>query len=464
MMGKDYMLAIIIVNYDDNIWTDQNLQLDPDLPSGWRIIQDSSGTYYWHVPSGSTQWHHPRLSRSIQPQHSQNESSSASGPAQASPENRSHWTHEEVNTHEPDTKMFTVHSLGWLQVDEEDLSPGRSSLAVNQVIQQLSHCKSPEQTDRTWAQGQEMMLMLKKDTLSLLDPLDHTLLYRQPIINIRVWGVGCNNGRDRFFAFIAADASVFKCHVFGCDAPAKTIAAALHDTCAKMMSEKKLSRSITMENFSPEHLPRQVLFLEAVQQKVQKFVVRYVGNLPVSRAMGMEVLNRAIESIMTATDTEDWDPAFMHISDSTLSLWREDADEPMWECQVRFLTFLGVGQDSHTFAVIADGSSQRFECHVFWCEPDAGVVSEAVQAACMVQYQKCLVAQTPPPRSKSLHETPLNVKRSNSMDGAAFAPLMSLYHHDRSSTIGRATKAGGGVRKGMLAFFETFRNKQGTGS
>uniref|UniRef100_A0A8C5G5H4 WW domain-containing protein n=1 Tax=Gouania willdenowi TaxID=441366 RepID=A0A8C5G5H4_GOUWI len=161
---KSHMMTLCFHCFcvSDNIWTDQNLQLDPDLPSGWRIIQDSSGTYYWHVPSGSTQWHHPRLSRSIQPQHSQ---------------------------------MFTVHSLGWLQVDEEDLSPGRSSLAVNQVIQQLSHCKSPEQTDRTWAQGQEMMLMLKKDTLSLLDPLDHTLLYRQPIINIRVWGVGCNNGR-----------------------------------------------------------------------------------------------------------------------------------------------------------------------------------------------------------------------------------------------------------------------------
>lgn len=44
-------------------------------------------------------------------------------------------------------------------------------------------------------QGREMMLVLKKDTLTLLDPLDHTPLHCQPIINIRVWGVGCNNGR-----------------------------------------------------------------------------------------------------------------------------------------------------------------------------------------------------------------------------------------------------------------------------
>lgn len=63
----------------------------------------------------------------------------------------------------------------------------------------------------------------------------------------------------------------------------------------------------------------------------------------------------------------------------------QDGDDPFWECQVRYLTFLGVGHDTHTFAVIVDAGTQRFECHVFWCEPDAGILSEAVQAACMVR-------------------------------------------------------------------------------
>ncbi|MEQ2299971.1 hypothetical protein AMECASPLE_020523 [Ameca splendens] len=326
--------------------------------------------------------------------------------------NRSSWRDGYLTNHDPDSKCFAVRSLGWLQVEEEDLSPGRSSLAVSNVIQQLSHCGSTEQRDRSgaWGEGQEMMLVLKKDTLTLLDPLDHTPLHCQPIINIRVWGVGCNNGRD--FAFVAGDkdSCVLKCHVFRCNAPAKAIASALHEMCSKMMSEKALMRSscsLTMESISPEDLPRQVEFLEAVRQRVQKFEVQYIGNLPVSRAMGMEVLNRAIESIMNSTDRDDWEPTVIHISDKVLSLWTgEDGDEPLWECQVRFLTFLGVGHDSHTFAVIADAGTQQFECHVFWCEPDAGIISEAVQAACMVQYQKCLVAQTPPPRTKSWRATP----------------------------------------------------------
>ncbi|XP_069395477.1 amyloid-beta A4 precursor protein-binding family B member 3 isoform X2 [Paralichthys olivaceus] len=495
MMGKDYMLAIIIMNYDDNIWTDQNLLLDPDLPSGWRTIKDSTGTYYWHVPTGATQWQHPSLTGMPQPLDAQEEAG-----GQRPPEDRSSWRHEDYPTnHDPDSKVsslcgtvlvsqvkpwwlqaqleeikhkytcFAVRSLGWLQVEEEDLSPGRSSLAVSNVIQQLSHCTSPVQRDRlgAWGEGREMMLVLKKDTLTLLDPLDHTPLHCQPIINIRVWGVGCNNGRD--FAFVAGDKDtcVLKCHVFRCDAPAKAIATALHQMCSKMMSEKALmrpSRSLTMESISPEDLPRQVEFLDAVQQQVQKFDVQYIGNLPVSRAMGMEVLNRAIESIMNSTDRDDWEPTVIHVTDNVLSLWRgEEGEEPVWECQVRFLTFLGVGHDSHTFAVIVDGGTQRFECHVFWCEPDAGIISEAVQAACMVQYQKCLVAQTPPPRSKSWRANPSKVKRANSMDGAAFAPLTSRYHSSSSSSTmmtQRITKGNGSVRKGMMAFFETFRNKQ----
>ncbi|XP_043997196.1 amyloid-beta A4 precursor protein-binding family B member 3 isoform X3 [Gambusia affinis] len=477
MMGKDYMLAIIIVNYDDNIWTDQNLLLDPDLPSGWRTIKDSTGTYYWHVPTGATQWQHPRLTGTpktleTQFQHEEEGDQSATKDTEGASEEWSSWQEDYLTDHDPDSKCFAVRSLGWLQVEEEDLSPGRSSLAVSNVIQQLSHCSSPEQRDRSeaWGEGREMMLVLKKDTLTLLDPLDHTPLHCQPIINIRVWGVGCNNGRD--FAFVAGDkdSCVLKCHVFRCNAPAKAIASTLHEMCSKMMSEKALmrpSRSLTMESISPEDLPRQVEFLEAVRQQVQKFEVQYIGNLPVSRAMGMEVLNRAIESIMNSTDRDDWEPTVIHISDRVLSLWKgqQDGDEPLWECQVRFLTFLGVGHDSHTFAVIMDAGTQQFECHVFWCEPDAGIISEAVQAACMLQYQKCLVAQTPPPRTKSWRATPSKVKRANSMDGVTFPPLTSHHHGNSSSSttlvpMPKGSSSSSNVRKGMMAFFETFRNKQ----
>ena len=36
----------------------------------------------------------------------------------------------------------------------------------------------------------------------------------------------------------------------------------------------------------------------------------------------MEVLNRAIESIMNSTDRDDWEPTVIHITDNVLSLWK----------------------------------------------------------------------------------------------------------------------------------------------
>lgn len=72
----------------------------------------------------------------------------------------------------------------------------------------------------------------------------------------------------------------------------------------------------------------------------------------------------------------------------------QNEEEVMVECRVRFLSFMGVGKDIHTFAFIMDTGNQHFECHVFWCEPNAGNVSEAVQAACMVsdRLQRHLIA------------------------------------------------------------------------
>ena len=36
----------------------------------------------------------------------------------------------------------------------------------------------------------------------------------------------------------------------------------------------------------------------------------------------MEVLNRAIESIMNSTDRDDWEPIVIHVTDNILSLWK----------------------------------------------------------------------------------------------------------------------------------------------
>uniref|UniRef100_A0ACB8E6T8 Amyloid-beta A4 protein-binding B member 2 n=1 Tax=Sphaerodactylus townsendi TaxID=933632 RepID=A0ACB8E6T8_9SAUR len=136
---------------------------------------------------------------------------------------------------------------------------------------------------------------------------------------------------------------------------------------------------------------------------VQKFHVQYLGMLPVAKPVGMDTLNNAIESLTDSSSREDWMPVTMNVADATVTVISErNEEEVVVECRVRFLSFMGVGKDIHTFAFIMDTGNQHFECHVFWCEPNAGNVSEAVQAACMLRYQKCLVAR-PPFREKVRH-------------------------------------------------------------
>lgn len=85
------------------------------------------------------------------------------------------------------------------------------------------------------------------------------------------------------------------------------------------------------------------------------------------------------------------------VDDPTGSPQEDEDAAHIWECQVRYVTFLGVGHDAHTFALIVD-TGRRFQCTAFWCEPNAGSISEAVQAACMVSWSGvCSVPRLPVP-------------------------------------------------------------------
>ncbi|XP_067422980.1 amyloid-beta A4 precursor protein-binding family B member 3 [Emydura macquarii macquarii] len=486
MLGKDYMLAIILVNCDDNLWSDQNLEIEPDLPPGWRKIHDSSGTYYWHVPTGTTQWQRPSCTSdlggglaasgeaALQETDLQaaavklvSEERAVPSPVASLPRRTSVPWHGEAFHHggtEPGSKCFVVRSLGWVEIPEEDLAPGKSSIAVNNCIQQLSQSKCEGRDPAgSWGEGQNMVMILKKDTMSLLDPLDHSLIHCQPIINIRVWGVGCNNGRDRDFAFVASDKDtcMLKCHVFHCNVPAKAIAKALHEMCSKIMAEQavvsnSLTRSVTLQPISPDNLPLQVAVLDTVRPSSQEYEALYIGSSLVSKAMGMDVLNEAIETLMSSQGREQWSPSIVSVSDSVMRVHQAEAGEEdahIWECQVRYVTFIGVGKDAHTFALIVDMGQQRFQCTAFWCEPDAGTISEAVQAACMVQYQKCLVASSSQLRLKGSSRSVLKMKRTASVDSPG-CPFPSMGH-----TLKKSSTSASARKRGFFSFLEVFRQK-----
>uniref|UniRef100_H2LMR7 Amyloid beta protein binding family B member 2 n=1 Tax=Oryzias latipes TaxID=8090 RepID=H2LMR7_ORYLA len=427
---------------ETDIWSEQSFQTDPDLPPGWKKITDMAGIYYWHIPTGTTQWERPAapprkhslgsLSPSPTPDHEKQVWSEFGGKIDsemwkdlqaatvnpdpslkefegatlryASLKLRSCPALEENETtnvkSESEAKCFAVRSLGWVEMGEEDLAPGKSSVAVNNCIRQLSYCKNDiRDTVGIWGEGKDMYLVLENNMLNLVDPMDRSVLHSQPIASIRVWGVGRDNGRD--FAYVARDKNtrILKCHVFRCDTPAKAIATSLHEICSRIMTERKNAKAMAGGSLQDRmqaglDLPLQAEFPTPKTELVQKFQVLYLGMMPVARPIGMDILNGAIDSLMGSSTKEDWTPVALNVADATVTISKDqDEEEVLVECRVRFLSFMGVGRNIHTFAFIMDAGGHRFDCHVFWCDPNAGSVSEAVQAACMLRYQKCLVAR-----------------------------------------------------------------------
>uniref|UniRef100_A0A4W5LNM6 Amyloid beta protein binding family B member 1 n=1 Tax=Hucho hucho TaxID=62062 RepID=A0A4W5LNM6_9TELE len=425
----------------ESFWDSEAFEADTDLPSGWMRVRDTSGTYYWHIPTGTTQWEPPSPLDKVGDSMMSSSMSLETTPCEEEPEetwgdlsnpdegtsdvelwkegevasdqslkefegatlryasinlNCSQSEEEEkLDPHGTDleAKYFAVRSLGWVEMSEEDMAPGKSSVAVNNCIRQLSYHKhNLHDTAGIWGEGKDMLMVLQNDTMNLIDPLGQTLLHSQPIASIRVWGVGRDNGRYRDFAYVARDnlTQVLKCHVFRCDSPAKNIATSLHEMCSRIMTERKLSKPFlsryNYDQCKPMEIPAQE-FPVPKNENFQRFLVYYLGNVPVSKPVGVDTISDALAAAMNSTRKQDWTPVSVNVAPATLTILTRETKEVLSECRVRFLSFMGVGKDVHTFAFIMAEGPGDFICHMFWCEPNAASLSEAVQAACMVGHQ-----------------------------------------------------------------------------
>ncbi|CAB1349208.1 unnamed protein product [Coregonus sp. 'balchen'] len=372
----------------ESFWDSEAFEADTDLPSGWMRVRDTSGTYYWHIPTGTTQWEPPSpLDKETWGNLSNPDEGTSDGELWKEGEVASDQSlkefegatlryasinlncsqseeEEKLDPHGTDleAKYFAVRSLGWVDMSEADMAAGKSSVAVNNCIRQLSYHKhNLHDTAGIWGEGKDMLMVLENDTMNLIDPLGQTLLHSQPIASIRVWGVGRDNGRD--FAYVARDnlTQVLKYN---------------YDQC------------------KPMEIPAQE-FPVPKNENFQHFLVYYLGNVPVAKPLGVDTVNDALEAAMNSTRKQDWTPVSVNVAPATLTILTRETEDVLSECRVRFLSFMGVGKDVHTFAFIMAEGPGDFICHMFWCEPNAASLSEAVQAACMLRYQKCLDARPP---------------------------------------------------------------------
>ncbi|GIY86102.1 protein Fe65 homolog [Caerostris darwini] len=438
------------------------------LPSGWERHEDDSGPYYWHISSGTIQRDPPisyscnRVSSRLSKDLDLNSSKKylylnpRKTTCETSIPNGIH-RNNMLGVHSLDEKIkrrscpdgscsltsdkrpirFAVRSLGWVEIAEADLTPERSSKAVNKCIVDLSIGRNDilDIVGR-WGDGKDLFMDLDDYSLRLMDTQDLTVLNTQPIHTIRVWGVGRDNGRD--FAYVARDRATKKhmCHVFRCDIPARIIANTLRDICKKIMIERSLQRSLNRHNepsalcegeksngnngtpTRPTNLPMEQglfypdeslgtyvgqLFPTPMEEPKKVLKVYYLGSTNVEKATGVDVLNDAIEQLTNSIRKSDYKYVNVAVAPSTITISEPgDEDNQLAECRVRFLSFLGIGKNVKNCGFIVHTALDEFVAHVFYCEPSSGALCKTIEAACKLRYQKCLDAHRQDSDAKNL--------------------------------------------------------------
>ncbi|KAL6728459.1 hypothetical protein Aduo_010231 [Ancylostoma duodenale] len=287
---------------------------------------------------------------------------------------------------------FAVRSLGWTEIAEEDLTAERSSRAVNRAIVDLSTGRNDVMDNVSkWGDGRELIMELDDNELTLIDPDTMTVVHSEKIPQIRVWGVGRDNGRD--FAYVARDRNSrrFMCHVFRCDTPAKTIANTLRDICKRLMMHRRPT-SLHAIDAVPERRVIRTDGLPTPNEEPKKVIrCHFLGVTQVPRATGIEILNEAVDRLVSQVRPERWILADVSIAPSTITI-AEVGGGQIAQCRVRYLSFLGIGRDVKHCAFIMHTSSENFMCYVFHVEPSAAAMAKTIEAACKLRYQKVLDA------------------------------------------------------------------------
>ncbi|XP_066999304.1 protein Fe65 homolog isoform X2 [Anabrus simplex] len=429
---------------------DRETSDEESLPPGWEKHEDNDGPYYWHIKSGTIQREPPGITpnskteprrplvrdaesalNSYQSVTTVTRSSTSSAledldgkkekdrKEELAFKRRSYPARAEPESKERPIR-FAVRSLGWVEIREEDLTPERSSKAVNKCIVDLSLGRNDllDVVGR-WGDGKDLFMDLDEGALKLIDPENLTVLNTQPIHTIRVWGVGRDNGRD--FAYVARDRTTRKhmCHVFRCDIPARTIANTLRDICKKIMIERSLQQNLAKPidisggggrsglATRPTNLPTehrrfhhrngQALVTQSFPTPMEepKKVLRaqYLGTMQVSRSKGVDILNEAIDRMIATVPQEKWRLVNVAVAPSMISILQPgDEQKLVAECRVRYLSFLGIGRNVKQCGFIMHTAQDLFIAHVFHCEPSSGALCKTVEAACKLRYQKCLDA------------------------------------------------------------------------
>ncbi|XP_032226738.2 uncharacterized protein LOC5502580 isoform X2 [Nematostella vectensis] len=342
-----------------------------ELPDGWMEVESGTGSkYYWHVSSGTTQWERPQVAP------------------------------------RPKVLSFPVHSMGWVELEENQVAPHNMSETIADCISTLAKNRNDLwNTSETWGEGKDIRLLLEGDTLKLVEPRNKVTLLVQPVSKMRVWGVGKEDHRD--FAYVARDphTSKHKCHMFRChgNISGRAITNALHEMCNKILEEKRRAQesvsktaqpkpwSDIMNTPPPPSAKQHAGFNEKpLREQKKTFTAKFVGSTDVNKPTGMDMLNKAISKVWSRGGPKR--TVLIEVTVSSIKITDCTSQEVIAEDRVRFLSFMGVGKDDSLCGYVMANGADSFVCHVFQCSPNAATLTKALREACQLRFQKCLDA------------------------------------------------------------------------
>lgn len=384
---------------------------------------DDEGIYYWHKPTGTVTRTEPsKEDNTVQETYLSTTSSQISeslgrsqtsssldiefnfnhtcemNVLQASP-NHQNETSKEQNI----TKRFLVNSLGWIQINEELTTTQETSAKIlNKCLNELTRSKND--SIARWGNGKDLYMDIDDKNMSLINPFDDKVLVVQPIVSIKVWGVG-RDCSSQDFAYVARDnlTKTYKCHVYRSEGiPAKEIANSLKKVLDNQHKTKK----------------EQSLNSSSIDEQKKMIRCLYIGSVHVLKPNGINILNDAINKIyrdsvyryyedlapvdedsIDLDDIDDnvkdskWHLVSLTITPSNILAIKLDENEIIFDCRLRYLAFMGISTiNTKICALIVHNSDNTFTCHAFYNEPSAGPLCKTIEAACKLRYQKCLDA------------------------------------------------------------------------
>jgi hypothetical protein len=78
-------------------------------------------------------------------------------------------------------------------INEEDLTSEKINRSVNRCIHELT--RGLNDSISRWGDGKDLYMDINNTNILLIDPFEMTILHKQPIPSIRIWGVGRENFR-----------------------------------------------------------------------------------------------------------------------------------------------------------------------------------------------------------------------------------------------------------------------------